>query len=134
MTSEGAININYIVNVLYAQVEERSKNSASSLYNLYVQTLNCDGSSKTIPADNFSDTPKVGDILLTIITTKTQVEPIYLYGDEAEKIWQEFLSKVNNFLTMDSLMKKVRVICPYHHKLEVKISKNSRICQKSLLK
>ena len=94
MTSQGAININYIVNVLYAQVEERSQDSASSLYNLYVQTLNCDGSSKTIPAINFSDTPRLGDIFLTIITTKTQIKPIYLYGDEAEKIWQEFLSKI----------------------------------------
>ncbi|MGB5769424.1 MAG: hypothetical protein WBM32_06075 [Crocosphaera sp.] len=95
LTSKEAININYIVNILYSQVKEKSEDYSPSGYRFYVETLNCDGSSTERPAINFSTTPKVGESLMTIITTQTKGEPIYFYGDEAEEIWQQFLSKIN---------------------------------------
>lgn len=95
LTTKEAINIDYIVNILYSQVKEMLENSLSTSYHFYVATLNCDGSSRTRPAVNFSDTPQVGESLLTIITTQTQSEPIYFYGDEAEKVWEQFLAKIN---------------------------------------
>lgn len=94
LTTKEAINIDYIVNIFYSQVEETSENYLSRSYRFYVTTLNCEGSSTRRPAINFSDTPQVGESLLTIITTQTKGEPIYFYGDEAENIWQQFLSKI----------------------------------------
>lgn len=91
ITSKGAININHIVFIQLAEVKE----SKEGYSDLRIDVMQTNGSILNDLAKNYFEEPRIGNKMLFITTTRNNHREITFRNQEAEAIWEQFLSKIN---------------------------------------